>query len=751
MGQEIWAVGEDKKGRCEAMTTDSPAGRREGHVLGQRATRAESNGWLWRFLSLLMMATATVACGEEAAIDFDNAVIPVLTKAGCNTGACHGAAVGRGGLKLSLYGGDPNTDFRSIVLDLEGRRVNYAEADESLIVRKPTESMEHGGGERLLYDGEGAELLLQWIRQGTPRIRSKQLAQFDVSPRSHVASEVDQTLQLTATAQFSDGSHADVTRWTVFTAEDSSALEIDPDTAVVKLLRRGRNIVVARYLDRVVPIEIVVPLSDQVIDLSAEPRSNFVDDHVLETLSTLRLPVSPAADDATFLRRVTLDLTGRLPAIAMQDQFADNGDRRSLVGQLLDSDEFDEYWTLQLSKLLRIRSQPGDSTGALTYHRWLKQQITAGVPYDRMARDMLLAMGDTHEVGPANFYRTASGPREQAEFASELFMGNRLRCANCHNHPLDRWTQDDYHGLAAIFAKVGRGRVIKANDRGEVTHPRSGEAAVERIPGQRFLQQQDDGREALAAWLTDPENPYFARAIVNRLWKAMMGRGLVEPTDDLRDTNPPTHPALLDALSRDFVERGYDLRHTLRLIALSTSYGRSSAVTEANRADDRYYSHALSRPLQPEVLADAISDIVGVPDRYGDEPLGTRAVALFDSNIESEALDILGRCSREESCETVASSVGGLPRKLHMFNGALLNQRIRDAQGRLAQSIGQRQKPNEIVEEFYRRSLCRRPTEQEREFWTEQVATADNAREQHEVLEDFVWSLLTCREATTNH
>lgn len=700
---------------------------------------------------LIAVIAASPSATAEDQVDFDNQVIPVLTKAGCNTGACHGAAVGRGGLKLSLYGGDPDTDFRSIVLDLEGRRVNYADADESLIVRKPTESMEHGGGERLLQDGEGANLLLRWIRQGTPRPRGKQLSEFDVTPKTHVATAVDQTLKLQATARFSDGSQADVTRWTVFTAEDASAVEIDPDSAEVKLLRPGRNIVVARYLDRVVPIELIVPLSEQPVDLSAEPRVNLIDEHVLATLATLRLPVSPAADEATFLRRVTLDLTGRLPTIEMQEHFAETGDRQLLVDQLLESDEFNEYWTMRLAKLLRIRSQPGDSTGAQTYHDWLQQQIATATPYDKMARELLLGMGDSHEIGPANFYRTAGGAREQAEFVSELFMGNRLRCANCHNHPLDRWTQDDYHGLSAIFAKVGRGRVIKTNNRGEVTHPRTGDAAVQRIPGRQFLEPDDDGREALASWLTEPENPYFARAIVNRLWKAMMGRGLVEPADDLRDTNPATHPALLAELARDFVEHRYDLRHTLRMIAVSATYSRSSVATDANRADDRYYSHSLSRPLEPEVLADAISDIVGLPDRYGDQPLGTRAVALFDSNIRSSALDILGRCSREDSCEAGAESVGGLPRKLHMFNGPLLNKRIRDPNGLLLQLMSQREKPDEIVEWFYRRALCRYPTEAERAFWQQQVSMAGDDDERREILEDFVWSLLTCRETTTNH
>ena len=271
---------------------------------------------------------------------------------------------------------------------------------------------------------------------------------------------------------------------------------------------------------------------------------------------------------------------------------------------MLASDEFTEYWTWQFAKLLRIRSQPGDARGALTYHRWLRRQIAGATPYDRIARELLTATGDTHEVGPANFYRTVGGAREQAEFAGELFMGNRLRCANCHNHPLDRWTQNDYHGLAAVFAKLERGRVIQVSSRGEVTHPRTGQPAIPRIPGEEFLSASDDGRDAFANWLTGRENPYFAKAVVNRLWKAMLGRGLVEPADDLRATNPATHPALLNELAEDFIAHDYDLRHTLRQIAQSAAYSRSAQPLPKNRVDDRYYSHALTRPLPPEVLAD---------------------------------------------------------------------------------------------------------------------------------------------------
>ncbi|MDG1896601.1 MAG: DUF1553 domain-containing protein [Fuerstiella sp.] len=694
---------------------------------------------------------------EVNTVDFDNSVIPILTKAGCNTGACHGAAVGRGGFKLSLYGGDPDFDFRSIVLELEGRRVNLSRPEKSLLVLKPTESIEHGGGTRLEFEGSDADLLTKWIAQGTPRIQKERLKEFHVSPDLHVADRVGATLQLKATAHFTGGAVVDVTRWTVFTPEDAAAVAIDPETAAAELLRRGRHIVVARYLDRVVPIEIIVPLSDAVVDHADAPRQNFIDDEVLQLLSTLRIPVSPQADDLTFLRRVTLDLTGRLPTADAVGQFvnaAEPQQRAHLIDQLLSSAEFNEYWTLQMARLLRIRSHEKDRQGASSYHKWLKNQITNGTPYDEFTREILTATGDTHEVGPANFYRTVGGAREQAEFTSELFMGNRLRCANCHNHPLDRWTQDDYHGLAAIFAKLESGpinRIIKINNRGEVTHPRTGAAAIPRIPGEKFLDRGGDGREAFAAWLTNQDNPYFAKAIVNRLWKSMMGRGLVEPTDDLRATNPATHPALLNQLADDFVRHKYTLRHTLRTIALSAAYGRSPQSLPDNRTDNRFYSHALSRRLQPEVLADAISDIAGIADQYGDETPGTRAVALFDSNIESDALDILGRCARDESCEAADQAAGGLARRLHLFNGALINRRNSDPDSRLAKLIAVGRKPEEIVEEFYRLALSRNPNEKEQAFWSEQVAAATDAEQRQDILEDFVWSLLTCREFGTNH
>lgn len=710
----------------------------------------------WVIVAILACTFYDLAIAQDAdRIDFRNDLIPMFTKHGCNAGACHGAAIGRGGFKLSLYGGDPQSDFEAVVRQMNGRRVNLSKPDQSLIFLKPTEYVEHGGGAIFDDESDSAQLVIDWIQQGAGSESRRNLSSVEITPKKHIAKSIGASVALRAVARYSDGTSRDVTRWTIFSAEDPSAVDVDPESATSKVLRRGRHIVVARYLSKVVPIELIVPLTDSTVDLSDEPRHNFIDDEILESLATLGLTPSPTCDDATYLRRVYLNLTGRLPLAERVNEFLEDSrpdKRKTLVDELLQAEEFNEYWTLQLAKLLRIRPQRDDSQGALTYHTWVADQIKDDVGYQQMARELIMASGDTHESGPANFYRTVSGQREQAEFASELFMGSRLRCANCHNHPLDRWTQDDYHGLAAIFAKVDRGRVVGQKPNGQTIHPRTLEPAIQRIPGKQFLAENaTDGRRQLADWLTDSSNPYFAKAIVNRLWKQMMGRGLVEPVDDFRDTNPATHPALLDKLAEDFQSNGYRLRHTLRLIANSATYARSADATIENKDDDRFYSHAARRPLEAEVLSDAISDVLGIATRFGNEPDGTRAVMLINPNTPSRTLDILGRCGREESCENTAGAIDGLPQKLHLFNGALLNARISAEGSRLNQMHSSGKRPMEIVNAFYLTALNRPPSDEEREHWEGQLTQLESNDDQRAFLDDFVWGLMTCDEFVTNH
>jgi hypothetical protein len=422
------------------------------------------------------------------------------------------------------------------------------------------------------------------------------------------------------------------------------------------------------------------------------------------------------------------------------------------VERLLASEEFVEYWTFRFAMLLRLRALPNEREAARVYHDWLREQIRAGTPWDQVARELLTATGDSHAVGPANFARSASDARAQAELVSQVFLGVRLQCANCHNHPLDRWTQDDYHGLAAVFSRLERGRHVALSARGSVTNLRTGEPAVPKLPGDRFLDAGADCRVELADWLTQPENPYFARALVNRLWQVMFGRGLVEPVDDLRSTNPATHPELLDRLAADFVAHGYDLRHTLRLIALSETFQRGEAnsnPSDAGLVDDRFYSQALRRSLEPEVLADAIANVTGVPDQYGSEPDCTRAISLFDPATPAVSLDILGRCSRTASCEG-STAGGGLPARLHQLNGELINEKITTSEGRLHQHIAASTPNRDIIEDFYLRALSRLPSDAEKEFWQRELLGVEAAQRTHR-LEDFVWSLLNCDEFTTNH
>ena len=695
-------------------------------------------------------AMMIVLAAEAAPVDFDTEIVPILTKAGCNAAACHGSAAGRGGFKLSLFGGDAAWDYDEIVHRLEGRRINPTSPDSSLVIVKPTEQTAHEGGTRLEYEGPEAKLLARWIGEGAARARSRGLAQLEIAPRSALV-KLNDELQLQVLAMFDDGTRRDVTQRAVYTSSDSAALAV-ADTGKLTVLRRGRHHVVVRYLTEVQSVIVTSPRAGARVDLSKVPLNNWVDDEINSTLHMLNLAPSPQADDATLLRRVSLHLTGRLPhPDAVRDYLADTDPDKfsKLVDRLLDSPEFVEYWTYWLGKLLRIRPQPTNLPATKAFYGWVRKQWEQRVGWDRVATALLLAEGDTHVNGPANFYLVAGDARAQAEYASELLMGVRLSCANCHNHPLDRWTQDDYHGLAAIFARMERGREVRLTARGEVIHPVTGDAAVARIPGEQFLAHEADARRELAQWLTSDSNPYFARAMVNRIWKALMGRGIVEPTDDLRATNPATHPELLHRLANEFAANSYSFRHTLHTIVTSAAYARSSRATGDNEGDLHFYAHALATPLEAEVLADAIADVTAVAEPYGDQPLGTRAITLF-TPPESEALEILGRCDRAAGCESGTSSAVGLATKLHLLNGPLLNRRLRDEQGRLNQLLESGAGTARIIEEFYVSALGRFPGSDKRSYWIEQLETGE-APLDRTALEDFVWGLLNSEEFLTNH
>lgn len=686
-------------------------------------------------------------------VDFRSEIVPALTKLGCNAGSCHGSAVGRGGFKLSLYGSQPDDDFRAIVRESKGRRINLNDYTKSLLLRKPGGELEHGGEQRFSLNDPFGQLLANWIQQGADPGQPSRLTAFGTGPQSLSFPKPGQEHPFRFQATFADGTQRDVTRLTILSSLDESSVTIDPVKNRATILRPGRHIVLARFMDRVSPIEILIPFDAVSPSFPKDPNPNLVDRYVDQKLGQLNIPSSGQVEDLAFLRRISLDLTGRLPTFEQAEAFLSDphAEKRSQwIRKYLSGDEFVDFWTYQLATQLRIRSQQGDAQAAFVYHSWLRNQMAAEKSWKSISQDLLLSLGDSLDNGPANFYRTTRDARLQSEFVSEVFLGVKLGCANCHNHPLDHWTQDDYHGLAAIFSRVNQTQIVSLNPAGENIHPRTGKPAVGRIPGERFLEsEEEDARVPLADWMFADSNPYFARAMVNRIWKSLMGRGLVDPVDDLRTTNPATHPELLECLAEDFRSHDYDLRHTIELICNSRAYQRETGAKQAPEFQEVYYADRMIRPLQAEVLSDAIGDVTGVPEDYGGQNSGKRAIQLHDPRIPSPSLDILGRCSREESCEGETDSGRGLASRLHLLNGPLLNHKITSRQSQLQTMIREGDSTSQIIQHFYQAALTRSPTAQELAFWIDTIDSDKNDRQQP--LEDFVWALLTCKEFTTNH
>jgi hypothetical protein len=705
-------------------------------------------GFIISGIVMLVAGPASVA-----APDFETEVIPVLTWAGCNSGACHGAAIGRGGFRLSLLGYDPQADHDALVHEFRSRRVNLAHPEKSLLLTKPTAKLLHEGGQKLNSKGDGYRILLDWIRAGAPYESRRKLQSLTITPSTRTLDQPGDSFSIQVTARFSDGSQADVTRWAVLTPTDATAVRCS-GSGEITALRRGQSAVMVRFLGEVGCVSVMVPLGDE-LPSGKRPRNNFIDDPINRMLEQLRLPHSPPADDAILVRRVHLDLVGRLPTPAetrayLTDPRPDRFSR--LVESLMEQPQFADYWAYQWSDLLRIESGRLGVEGTDAFHGWVREQIIRKTPYDRMARTMLLST-----VGPVHFSKVPRDAGQHAEYFSQVFLGVRLQCANCHNHPFDRWTQDDYHGLSAIFATLTRGSEVTIDPKGVAIHPRTGLPARPRIPGDRFLDEPVKGRFELADWLTSAENPYFARAAVNRIWRQLMGRGLVEPLDDHRPTNPPTHPDLLDAMAKHLTESGWSIRDTVRAIVSSAAYQRSSLSVGINKIDDRFYSRALVRPLPPVVMIDAVADVTGVPGRFDYREAGkkltgplaktyARAIELPDSRIASRPLDLLGRCSRDASCEAGPAG-GGLPLTLYKINGDWLNDRISNREGRLHRLLAKKAADAEIVSLFYETALCRRPTQRELDFWTARLQGDDRIAR----FEDFLWALLNSTEFGCNH
>jgi Protein of unknown function (DUF1553)/Protein of unknown function (DUF1549)/Bacterial Ig-like domain (group 2) len=710
---------------------------------------------------------------------FANHVIPVLTRLGCNSGACHGALAGKGGFKLSLRGYDPAADHFVMTRQVLGRRVNTQEPARSLILLKPTLAIAHGGGLKLEVASPEFSVLADWIASGAPGPSPKdaRITRLDLFP-THARLRPKDQLQFVVRARYSDGHTEDVTRWARFGSTEDLVAAVD-DAGLVKVNGHGEAAITVLFANLVASARIVspydAPLDDKVF--AASPRHNFIDEHVLARLRSLRIPPSAQCSDREFVRRAYLDCIGVLPTPEEVEKFV--GDQRTnrrekLIDALLERPEYVDYWAYKWSDLLLISSRKLPQPAMRAFYQFVRQSVADNRPWDAFAREILTARGSTLQNGQANYFALHKDVSDLTESTAVTFLGMSITCCRCHNHPLEKWTQDQYWSFANLFSQVvirngergGELTVISAPD-GDVLHPRRGVPMPPTPLDGKPAPAGKDRRAYLAEWLTAPDNPYFARALVNRVWRNFLGRGLVEAEDDLRQTNPPSNPELLDALAGDFIAHKHDVKHLIRVIMNSAAYQRSSSPLLANKADDRYYSHYPVRRLPAEVVLDAYSAITRVPTAFtkvslgptggdaatGDYPLGTRALQLPDTQLLSLFLDAFGRPERGQTCSCERQQEASVTQALHLNNGQTLNDKLRDPKSRIAEWMTEKIGDADAIRRIFQLALCRPPTPVEEARLMQFMA--DAAREpgitRRDVLEDLYWSVLTGREFLFNH
>ncbi len=729
-------------------------------------------------LSALLLLAAPPFLRAET-VRFRNEVMAVLSRAGCNMGACHGNFNGKGGLRLSLRGQDPAADFATLTRDLLGRRLDRLRPDDSLLLSKPTMRLPHEGGQRFARDSAEFHLLRRWIAQGagfdppgTPRP-----LRIEAAPAEAVLHDPADRVQIRVRATFSDGTSRDVTRLACF--ESSNLVAAVSATGTATRQSFGESAVLVRYLDTQAVVRLAFVPARPGFRWPDVPEHNYIDRHVFAKLKQLRLAPSPLCGDSEFLRRVYLDTLGMLPSVDQTRRFlADTRpDRRQrLIDDLLRRNEFADFWALKWSDLLRNEEKVLDARGVRLFHRWIRQAIIDGKPLNEFARDLVASRGSSYSHPASNYYRALRDPYARAEATAQVFLGIRLQCAKCHNHPFDRWTQADYHGFAAFFARV-QYRIVENNRRdkldkhefdgeqvvyqdrtSEWKHPVTGEVLAPRFLGAEGLHRKEgaDRLRVLAEWIARPDNPFFARAQVNRIWQHLLGRGIVDPGDDFRDSNPPVNPALLEALARDFVAHRFDLRHLVRTILTSRTYQLSAAPGAGNRDDESNFSRALVRPLQAEQLLDAVAAVSGAPPRFAGYPKGTRAVQLpgvvapqrrrrgrRSASAGEKFLLAFGKPVRSLSCECERGEDSTLAQAFQLITGEVLNRMLAEPDNRLGQLLAAGRSDSEILEELYLAALCRRPSAGERKA---ALSLIRRGGERRAALEDVLWGVVNAKE-----
>jgi hypothetical protein len=699
---------------------------------------------------------------QSSAVDFRRDVVPALTKAGCNAGACHGAFQGRGGFALSLLGFDPVADFATIVQADRGRRVLPAAPDYSLILRKASGLAAHAGGKRLDPRGTGYSLLREWMAAGMPPPRETDpvAVALEVTPRDLVLA-VGQSAPLRVVARWSDGLVRDVTPWALFDSRDAMANSVSTQ-GVITAHRPGLSPVSVRYFGLVAAVNVTTPFGPA-LPLTDFPRHNFIDELVASEWQRLGVKPAPLADDATFIRRASLDLTGTLPTpeqvlAFVNSQSADK--RAKLIDDLLERPEYVDYWSLKWGDLLRVHRRYVGNKGLGSFGGWLRRSVRENKPLDVMVRELLTAQGNLFVNGPVAYYLVDQKPDELAETTAQLFLGVRMQCARCHHHPFEVWAQADYWGLAAFFTRLemrqngdqgrfGGLQTLRVVDKETrplqiLAQPRVLGAAAPASP----VAAGGDVRVALAEWITRADNPYFARNFANRYWAYLMGRGLVEAIDDQRATNPPSNPQLLDALARELSEHKFDVKHLLRTICRSSVYQLAVEISAERDREGDLFTHRVARRLPAEVLLDAVNQATGYLEPFEGTPAGTRAIALPDPTVVSSFLTTFGRPQRINPCECARESSPDLLQALHLLNNPALQTRIAHADGRIARLVKAARPDNEIATELYLATVSRRPNEHELAQVRELLREAPSPREGWE---DILWALLNSPEFAFNH
>ena len=697
---------------------------------------------------------------EDPPISFKLDVMPVFMKAGCNTGSCHGAARGKDGFRLSLFGFDPDGDYQRLTREISGRRINLAVPEECLMISKATGKVPHTGGARFEEDSEYYATILRWLQAGVPRDQGEvpKVEAIEIYPNGAVLNGPESTQRVSVRAKYSDGTDRDVTSLAHFMSNNDNSAPITQD-GVVTAANRGEAFIMARFDTHTVGTHFIVLPKDFKFSWNDVPEYNYIDTLMHDKFRKLRIQPSEICSDEQFLRRASLDITGTLPTVDRYQAFVQSDDpqkRENLVNELLEQKEFVEMWVMKWAELLQIRSSNNVSyKSMLLYYNWLKEKIASNVPMDQMVQELLSSKGGTFSNAATNYYQNETNTLKVSENVAQVFMGMRIQCAQCHNHPFDRWTMDDYYSFAAFFSQIGRKgaedpreQIIFNSGSGEVKHPVGGRVMPPKFLGGEVPDVSGkDRRGIMARWLISSDNPYFAKNLSNIVWAHFFGRGIIHDVDDVRVSNPAVNPELLNALASHFTEYQYDFKQFVRDICTSRTYQLSSQTNATNESDTRNFSHATLRRIRAEILLDVISEVTDTKNKFRGLPLGARAVQIADGNTSSYFLTTFGRARRESVCSCEVKVEPNLSQALHMLNGDTLHSKIQE--GKIVEVMLENGKgPEEIVESLYIRCLCRSPNEKERQTLLEII---DGQEDKKLALEDAFWALLNSREFIFNH